>query len=158
MNPPLEAIFFDRDGTLIEDKHYLKSPDDITYLPKIFDYLKILHKRQVKLFIVTNQSGVGRGFFSLYDVFLVHQKIHQDLKEKGIAPFTEYLVCPHHPEHGCQCRKPQSALLQKTCKKYLLNATNCIMVGDKKSDLEAGENLGMKSFSSVEDLIHSLSI
>lgn len=135
------AVFFDRDGTLIEDKHYLKEVAQIEYFPDSFTALKALQDKDFLLFIVTNQSGIGRGFFSEADMHAVHDQIIRDYRALGIK-ISGIAFCPHTPDDECVCRKPKATMLQDLARQFDLDLGQSFMVGDKVSDVEAGENAG----------------
>jgi D-glycero-D-manno-heptose 1,7-bisphosphate phosphatase len=97
-----------------------------------------------ELFIVTNQSGVGRGYFSLENVYVIHRQIQNDLRESKLGPFKDFAICPHAPEDMCECRKPSGKMILDLIEKYHLSADHCYMVGDKLIDAEAGMNAGIQ--------------
>lgn len=138
-NMPAKAVFFDRDGCLIVDKHYLHDPEQLDYFPDTFSALKELKTHGYKIFIVTNQSGIGRGFFSLDQMHAVHDKMTQDFRDHDIE-INEIVFCPHAPDDNCECRKPHPTLINDLCQKYHLDKKNCFMLGDKISDAECGKN------------------
>lgn len=137
-----KAVFFDRDGTLIIDKHYLSNPDDVVYFDDTFHVLKTLQERGYLLFIVTNQSGIGRGFFSESEMHQVHQKMLYDFQKEGIE-IKDIVFCPHSPEDNCDCRKPHPRLINELCEKYQVDPTKSFMIGDKDIDAECGINANM---------------
>ena len=134
-----KAVFFDRDGCLIVDKHYLQDPAELEYFPGTFSALKRLQDNEYKIFIVTNQSGIGRGFFTLEQMHTVHEQMLKDFKDQGID-ITEIAFCPHSPEEDCDCRKPHPKMINELCQKYQLDKSLCFMIGDKISDAECGKN------------------
>ena len=135
-----KAIFFDRDGTIIKDKNYLKSPSEIEYLPGFFEAYEKLSKMGFLTFLITNQSGVARGFFTMEDVNLVHQQIQNDLISRGLKPFDAIKVCPHVPENKCDCRKPQIKMAQELISSFSINVDQSYFLGDKDIDLEMAKN------------------
>ena len=139
---PRPAIFFDRDGCLILDKNYLYKPELIEYFPDAFAALKQIQDLGYMLFIVTNQSGIGRGMFKSIDMELVHKKIQNDMSKRGIR-ITEIVHCPHTPEDNCQCRKPSPYLVEKLIQKYDIDKKNSYFIGDKISDAMTGTNAGI---------------
>ena len=139
----MKAIFLDRDGTLIIDKHYLSSPEQVEYLPGTKEALEIFKDKGFELFLVTNQSGVGRGFFTHEDVHKVHEKIQKDLTLWG-TPFKDIIYCPHTPEDNCNCRKPKPGMLNTLIEKWGIDRKESYMIGDKESDVLAGENAKIK--------------
>lgn len=140
-----KAIFFDRDDTLIMDTGYMYKTCDLKYFPDTISTLRTLLDQNYLIFIVTNQSGVGRGYFTIDQMHKFNQHMLNDLKKQGIE-IQEITFCPHAPEDNCECRKPHPKLVNDLCTKYDVDKKNSFMFGDKNSDLEAGENAGLKSF------------
>jgi D-glycero-D-manno-heptose 1,7-bisphosphate phosphatase len=97
------------------------------------------------LFLITNQSGVGRGFFKIENVIEVHDFLQKTMKEFKLRPFDGIGVCPHHPEAGCDCRKPFPKLINNFIGEHDLDLSKCWMVGDKEIDAEAGINAKISS-------------
>ncbi len=140
-----KAIFLDRDGTLILDKNYLSRVEDMEYFSDTLKALQLLQQSGFDLFIVTNQSGVGRGYFSLESVYVIHRQIQNDMREHKLLPFKDFAVCPHSPDEGCQCRKPSGKMILDLMEKYHISPEHSWMVGDKLIDAEAGKNAGINS-------------
>ncbi|MFZ4713897.1 MAG: D-glycero-alpha-D-manno-heptose-1,7-bisphosphate 7-phosphatase [Bacteriovoracaceae bacterium] len=143
-NKTSKAIFFDRDGTVIADKNYLKSPSEIEYLPGFFEGYKIVTEMGFQTFLITNQSGVARGYFTLEDVSLVHHQIQKDLTDRGLKPFTDIKFCPHEPKDNCACRKPHAQMALELLAEYKLDASQSFMLGDKDVDLEMAHKANLK--------------
>jgi D-glycero-D-manno-heptose 1,7-bisphosphate phosphatase len=140
---PTTAVFFDRDGTLIHDCSYLSSPEQVQLLPGAKDLLRWLQGRRIPLVVVSNQSGIGRGFITEAQARAVHFRFSELLAESGIS-LRACFYCPHAPEAGCECRKPQPGLLLRAAEDLGIDLSNSFMVGDKPSDCEAGSNAGCK--------------
>lgn len=134
-----KAIFLDRDGTLILDHGYIKDQNMVEILPKVNLALQKLKDNGFLLFIVTNQSGVGRGMMSMADVDAVNNKL---LSMLGPNIITEVLVCPHSPKDSCKCRKPATELVYAAAAKYNIDLKLSYAIGDKDSDKELGINMG----------------
>lgn len=139
-----KAIFLDRDGTINIDKEYLYKIEDFEFEPKACEALKILSDLGYLLIIVTNQSGVARGYYKEEDVELLHRDLLQILLEKGIK-ISKVYYCPHHPTKGigkykidCDCRKPSPGMILNGIKDFNIDPSLSYMIGDKKSDVEAG--------------------
>lgn len=140
-----KAIFFDRDGTLIEDKHYLSSPVYLRFKKGVFETLNVLQNRGYKLFIISNQSGIKRGYFSYKRALRIMRELVNRLKMEKVLIEGVYF-CPHHPGERCPCRKPETFLLKKIKKIYPeLDFTRSYFVGDKKDDIETGKRYGIKT-------------
>jgi histidinol-phosphate phosphatase family protein len=114
--------------------------EDLEYFPDTFKALQLFQKLGFTLFIITNQSGVGRGYFSIEIVHLIHDQIQKDLIANKLEPFKEFSICPHSPDENCDCRKPSGKMIQNLMKKYKVNPQKSYMVGDKLIDAEAGKN------------------
>lgn len=138
-----QAVFFDRDGTLIEDKDYLHRPEEMVIFPGAAAALKGLQHAGFKLFIVSNQSGVGRGYFPLADVEKVNQHLLQEFGRQGVR-FEKVYIAPEAPEAPSRGRKPSPQFLFDARDEFGLDLARSYMVGDKLSDLECGWNAGVK--------------
>jgi D-glycero-D-manno-heptose 1,7-bisphosphate phosphatase len=148
MEPSRKAIFLDRDGTLNKDTGYLIEFEHFELLPGVENALRIFQDLGYRLFVVSNQSGVARGYFTYEAVEKLHSKIAAHLAGKGII-LEEMLFCPHHVEgkipeftRDCECRKPKPGMLEMLRKKHDLDLKQSYMVGDKPSDAETGVNAG----------------
>lgn len=138
------AVFLDRDGTIMEDSNYVGHVDRVVLIPGAANALKRLQQAGYRLFIITNQSGVGRGYFSREAVQEIHAHLDEQFAKSGVK-FDRYYVCPHHPEDHCDCRKPKPRFLQEAIREYALDASQCFMIGDRASDIQAGLNAGIKT-------------
>jgi D-glycero-D-manno-heptose 1,7-bisphosphate phosphatase len=137
------AVFLDRDGTMIAEKNYLCRAEDVHIFPATPIGLKKLCDAGFKLFIVSNQSGVGRGYFTLADVEKVNQFICAELARDGIR-FEKIYIAPEAPDQPSRGRKPSPQFLFEARDEFNLNLAESFMVGDKLIDLECGWNAGMK--------------
>ncbi|PWU21074.1 MAG: HAD family hydrolase [Verrucomicrobia bacterium] len=137
------AIFLDRDGTLIEERNYLSRPDQVVVFPGAGAALKCLQDAGFKLFIVSNQSGVGRGYFTLEDVERVNQYLSTLLGKEGVRVEKIY-VAPEAPEMPSRGRKPSPQFLFDARDEFGLDLAQSHMIGDKLIDLECGWNAGVK--------------
>ncbi len=147
------AVFIDRDGTIIFDHGYIKDPLLVELLPKAKEALNLLKKSGFMLFVVTNQSGVGRGMMTISDVQKVNTRMLELLGDNLI---TEILICPHAPHENCECRKPKTGLIEKISEKYKLDLKASYAIGDKNADKELGENIGGKGIKLGEHNTESL--
>ena len=114
-NPERRFVILDRDGTIIEDRGYLSDPEQVTLIPGAGAALRELRRMGYGLIVITNQSGIGRGFFDLGQLQRVHKRLEELLQSEGIHLDGLY-VCPHAPDDDCACRKPKLGLLQKAGK------------------------------------------
>ena len=137
------AVFLDRDGTLIEDKDYLHRPEEAVIYPGVGAALKRLQDAGFKLFIITNQSGVGRGFFPIEDVHRVHDYLCRELAKDGVRIEKVY-IAPEHPDAPSRGRKPSPQFLFDARDEFDLDLAQSFVIGDKLIDLECGWNAGTK--------------
>lgn len=135
------AIFLDRDGTIIEDQHYPKDPTQVRLVPNSVEGLKLMRQKGYLLFVISNQSGVGRGIIKDEEFLGVHEKFCQLLKNSGVE-IDEFFYCFHHPEDHCACRKPGIDLIPRKHKDQDISWKESFTVGDKTCDLELADNLG----------------
>ncbi|SDX74664.1 D-glycero-D-manno-heptose 1,7-bisphosphate phosphatase [Acetomicrobium thermoterrenum DSM 13490] len=158
------AVFLDRDGTLIEDVGYLSSISQIKVLPRVVDGLKLLKSMGYLLIVVTNQSGVARGFFSEDFVQNVHDILGRLFKDNGVA-IDAFYYCPHHPTEGfppynvnCDCRKPKTGMIKRAICEYDIDISNSWVIGDSLVDVQLARNAGCKGILlNRDDDLHSIS-
>lgn len=143
------AVFFDRDGTIIEERHYLSKISQVVLLPGAAEAVRLLSARGYIVIMVSNQSGVARGMFSENRVQEINQRLQELLKREG-ARFDAMYYCPHHPNGSvphytceCSCRKPAPGMGLRASKEYGIDLASSYMVGDKTEDIEFGQNCGM---------------
>lgn len=137
------AVFLDRDGTLIAEKNYLHRPEDVEIFPGVGGALKRLSDAGFRLFMVSNQSGVGRGYFTLADVDRVNEHLAHELARAGVC-FEKIYIAPEAPDQPSRGRKPSPQFLFDARDEFGLNLAASFMVGDKLIDLECGWNAGVK--------------
>ena len=137
------AVFLDRDGTIIQDKGYLRDPEQVIILPGAGLALKRLQDEELKLFIVSNQSGVGRGLFTMTDVENVNAYIKDEFGRLGVC-FQRIYVAPEAPDAVSRGRKPSAQFLFDARDEFGLALGQSYMIGDKLTDLECGWNAGLK--------------
>jgi D-glycero-D-manno-heptose 1,7-bisphosphate phosphatase len=137
------AVFLDRDGTLIQEMEYLSRPDQVVVFPGVGQALCDLRRAGFKLFIVSNQSGVGRGYFTLADVDRVHARLAEELAREG-AGVDKIYVAPEAPGAPGRGRKPLPQFLFDARDEFQLDLSQSYMVGDKLIDLQCGWNAGVK--------------
>lgn len=135
------AVFLDRDGTLIEDRHYLCKPEGVVIIPGVAEALRRLQKAGLKLFIVSNQSGVGRGYFTMAEVESVNNRM---ISELGWNPFEKIYIAPEAPDQPSRGRKPSPAFLFDARDEFGVDLAKSWVVGDKRIDLECGWNAGVR--------------
>jgi D-glycero-D-manno-heptose 1,7-bisphosphate phosphatase len=137
------AVFLDRDGTMIVEKNYLHRPEDVEIFPTTPIGLKKLCDVGFKLFIVSNQSGIGRGYFTMADVDKVNQFMCRELAKSGVR-FEKIYIAPEKPEEPSRARKPSPQFLFDARDEFDLNLAESFLIGDKLIDLECGWNAGVK--------------
>lgn len=146
----MKAVFLDRDGTLNEEVNYLRSFADFRMISGADEALRILRRLGYRLYVVTNQSGVARGYFTLAEAEALNRRIGAFFAERG-APLDGFALCPHHPEgtvapfaRACDCRKPAPGMLLALAREHGIDLARSFMVGDKPIDAEAGLAAGVK--------------
>lgn len=139
------AVFLDRDGTVIVDKHYLCEPEGVELLPGAVEGLRHMRSLGLALVLVSNQSGVGRGYFGLDAVERVHKRLVAMLEAQGVRLDGIYF-CPHGPEESCSCRKPAPGLILRAAQELGIDPAASFVVGDKPCDVELGQGVGATSF------------
>jgi D-glycero-D-manno-heptose 1,7-bisphosphate phosphatase len=135
-----KAVFLDRDGTIIEDRGYLRDPGEVVFLPGAFESLRRLGE-EFRLFIVTNQSGVARKEITPRDVDIVNAHVVAELAAAGVE-IVEAYVCPHCREDGCSCIKPHPHFLHEAARRYGVDLARSFTVGDHPHDVEFGHAAG----------------
>jgi len=145
------AIFLDRDGTINEEMGYINHISRFKIFPFVVESIKIFRENGFKTIVITNQSGVGRGFFTEELVQRIHQDLNDYLKKNGTKLDGIY-YCPHHPTEGkgkykmdCNCRKPKTGLIKQAVEDHNVDLDNSYMIGDRFKDMIFANNLNIKS-------------
>jgi D-glycero-D-manno-heptose 1,7-bisphosphate phosphatase len=138
------AIFLDREGVINKDTGFVYKIEDFKFLPNVFDSLRKFQAIGFKLFIVTNQSGIARGHYSIED-FNKLNKHMMEVFEKEDIKIEKVYFCPHHPKDNCECRKPSTFFIKQAENNYNLDLNSSWVIGDKLSDIEMGERGGCKT-------------
>jgi D-glycero-D-manno-heptose 1,7-bisphosphate phosphatase len=144
------AVFVDRDGTLNLEREYLCDPAEFRFFPGVPQAIRRLREAGFLVIVVTNQSGVARGYFTLAEVDSLHAHIQSLLAAQGTT-LDAFYVCPHHPQgvppfrKTCSCRKGEPGMLLQAARDFHIDLARSFMIGDKASDLEAGEKAGCSS-------------
>ena len=138
-------IVLDRDGTIIEEREYLSKPEQVVLIPGAAAALRELKQMGFGLAVITNQSGVGRGFFDLEQVNLVHEHLERLLASEGVK-LDGFYVCPHTPDDSCDCRKPSIGLMQRASFEMGFSLQDSIVIGDKPCDIDMGRMAGATTF------------
>lgn len=145
------AVFLDRDGTINLEKDYLHRVEDFAFVPGAPEAIRRLREAGFLVLVVTNQSGVARGYFGMEEVEALHRHLQRELERFGTA-VDGFYVCPHHPTEGqgeyrrrCDCRKGEPGLLLQAAAEHRVDLDASFMVGDKAADVLAGERAGCRS-------------
>jgi D-glycero-D-manno-heptose 1,7-bisphosphate phosphatase len=136
-----KVVILDRDGTIVTDRGYLDDPAGLEFEPGAAEGLHWLYSHGYRLVVITNQSGVGRGYFSLERLEAMNARLNVMVENAG-ARLEGIYSCPHAPEAGCACRKPALGLLTKAAADLGFDPGSAIMIGDKESDIEFGRRAG----------------
>jgi D-glycero-D-manno-heptose 1,7-bisphosphate phosphatase len=136
------AVFLDRDGTLMKDVDYCSDPKDVQVLDGVPEALRRLKNGGYKLVVITNQSGIGRGYFNEEQYQAVEDELGRQIGD-GLIEATCY--CPHLPQERCSCRKPSPEMVVRAARDYALDLAQSFFVGDKLSDIECGRKAGVKT-------------
>lgn len=137
------AVFLDRDGTIMEDAHYIKSPDQVRLIPGAAAAVKRINDARVPAIIITNQSGLARGIFKSEDYEAVRMHFESLLKAEGAHIDASYF-CPHHPSvtGPCNCRKPATGLFEDAMRDFQIDPADVAYIGDRWRDVAASKKLG----------------
>ena len=140
-----KALFLDRDGVINVEKDYLYKIKDFEFIAGIIELCTYYQDNGYKIFVVTNQSGIARNYYTEEDFSKLSNWMIKEFK-KNCIEITKVYNCPHHPDISgeCRCRKPHAGMLQEAQSEFNIDLKNSIIIGDKESDIEAGLNAGLK--------------
>ncbi len=136
-----KAVFLDRDGTLIEEVDFLSTAENTRLFPFTIEALTILRDAGYLFFVTTNQSGIARGYFGASAVKEIHEKIQTELGKAGLK-IESFHFCPHFPDQGCSCRKPNIGMIEQITDRFEVDLDESWTIGDKKLDIGMGFNAG----------------
>ena len=145
-----KVIILDRDGTLVLDRGYMDDPALLEFAHGAADALRWWHEHGYRMVVITNQSGVARGYFSAERAEEMNVRLHDMVEELGFRLDRIYF-CPHRPDAGCNCRKPALGLLRQAASELGFNPQRIVVIGDKQSDIEFGQSAGAKTILIAED-------
>jgi D-glycero-D-manno-heptose 1,7-bisphosphate phosphatase len=138
-------VLLDRDGTLIVERHYLASPDGVDLLPGAVEGLRRLVDLGLGLVVVSNQSGLSRGYFDRATLDAIHERLRELLAQGGVTLNGIY-ICPHTEAHECDCRKPQPGLVRQAAAELDFDPADAFVLGDKACDVDLGRAIGATTF------------
>ena len=138
------AVFLDRDGTMAEDVNYCARPEDFELFPNTARAIKLLRESGFKVIVVTNQSGIARGYFTEETLAQIHEKMKEELAKEGAWVDGVY-YCPHHPDDNCDCRKPKPKLVLQAAKEHDIDLKHSFVVGDLEMDIGLGKAAGCRT-------------
>lgn len=144
----VKVAYIDRDGTINVEKHFIKHPDEVELIPGSDRAIRLLNEAGYRVFGISNQSGIARGYFTIEEVQLVNNRV-VELVAQGGGKLDEIFICPHHPEGAvkelsitCGCRKPATGMIELAIKKYGLKPSKVVVIGDRTADIHLGHNIG----------------
>jgi D-glycero-D-manno-heptose 1,7-bisphosphate phosphatase len=141
MSQKIAAVFLDRDGTIIEDQHYPRDPERVTFTANAAEGMRMMSEKGYLLFVVSNQSGVGRGIIKDSEFKAVHERCCELLKAERVE-IAEFGYCLHRPEDDCICRKPKPGLIVKSFGGKAIDLQKSFVVGDKDCDVQLADAVG----------------
>jgi D-glycero-D-manno-heptose 1,7-bisphosphate phosphatase len=141
MPPARRFVLLDRDGTINVERHYLSDPNQLALLPGAAAGLRALRELGLGLVVVTNQSGIARGYFDQDRLDAIHERLHELLGAAGVELDGIY-VCPHGPDEGCPCRKPREGMALASARELGFRPEHAFVIGDKPCDIELGRRIG----------------
>ncbi len=149
-----KALFLDRDGTINIEKNYIYKIEDFEFIDGIFELIKECQGKGFLIFIITNQAGIARKLYSVADYEKLTNWMLKQFRRKGIE-ITKTYYCPHHPEitGDCNCRKPKPGMILQAIDEFHINPAQSVLIGDKKSDILAGENAGIGKNLYIQDIL-----
>lgn len=139
-----KAVFIDRDGTINVDGPYLSDPDKFEMYSGVGEGVKKLKENGFKIIVITNQSGIARGYFTENDLGDIHAKMEKEFKKFNVELDGIY-YCPHHPDDNCNCRKPKTGLFEIAIRDHDIDIKESYMLGDKMLDIEAGTKINTRT-------------
>ncbi|WP_456452345.1 D-glycero-alpha-D-manno-heptose-1,7-bisphosphate 7-phosphatase [Hydrogenimonas sp.] len=146
-----KALFLDRDGVINVDHGYVSRIEDFEFVPGILDFVKAAQAKGYLPIVVTNQSGIGRGYYTAEDFERLTAHMLEKMREHGIViDRSQVLHCPHDPDAGCGCRKPEPGMFRVAKERFDIDMAGSVMIGDKPSDIEAAERAGVGRIFFVE--------
>jgi len=145
------ALFLDRDGVINIDHGYVSRVEDFEFVPGVLTFIKTAQEKGYLPIVVTNQSGIGRGYYDEADFWRLSEYMMERMREEGIKIDKEQIFfCPHRSDEGCDCRKPKPGMLLSAQKRFDIDMAQSVMIGDKERDIEAARQAGVGQSFLVE--------
>lgn len=138
-------VLLDRDGTIIRECHYLSDPNLVELLPGAAEGMRKMQKMGLGIVAITNQSAIGRGYFSLTRLAEIHERLYELLAAEEVNLDGIYF-CPHRPDENCQCRKPKTGMVKRAAEELNFDLSSSYVIGDKPCDIDLGNNIGATTF------------
>lgn len=140
----IKTIFLDRDGVINKEVNYLNKVEDFEFIDEVFKTCLYLRSLGFEIIVITNQSGIARGYYSINDFKSLNNWMIDQFKLNNIE-ILDVLFCPHSPESNCKCRKPKPGMFFEAKNKYNINMYNSWMIGDRERDITAASSAGIKN-------------
>ena len=140
-----KVVFLDRDGVISKDSpDHIKSWDEFHFLPKAKDAIKLLTEKKFNIIVITNQSVIAREMTTLEELEEMHSNMVKEIEKVG-GKIVDIYYCPHHPDDGCSCRKPEPGMILKAIQDHNINPEKSFMVGDRMMDVKVGKKVGTRT-------------
>lgn len=149
-----KALFLDRDGVINIDHGHVFKIEDFDFIDDIFDLCRIAQQKGYLIIVITNQAGIGKGFYTEDDFHKLNNWMIEQFRLNDISISKTY-YCPHKPEDDCYCRKPNPGMLIKAMEEFNIDPVNSILIGDKKSDIDAGRKANIGVCINFDDKDHN---
>jgi len=146
-----KAVFLDRDGTIARDVPYCSRPEDFELLPGAAEGIRLLNEHNFKVVIITNQSGIARGYFTEQMLQKIHAKMLKILAEQN-AHIDAIYYCPHHPDNKCECRKPKPKMVLQAATDLAIDISQSYVIGDNEMDTELAKRAGCKAGIRISEI------
>lgn len=150
----MKAVFFDRDGVVNRDFGYVYKQEDFLFLDSFFEVFKFCKDRGYLNILVTNQSGIGMGYYTVEDFKELSIYMQQEIKKRLGFNFDGIYYCPHAPQENCLCRKPQPGMIKQAAKDLKIDVSKSILIGDRIRDIESANNAGVKYKILLENSVY----
>lgn len=149
-----KAAFFDRDGTINVNTGHLYEPEKLQFVPGAPELIRDYKEQGYLIIVATNQAGIAKGYYSEAQMHRLHEHMNFRLLNEYGTCIDHFYFCPHHPDYTgpCDCRKPETGMLRRAVEEHQIDCSRSVLFGDKPSDIQCGEKVGIKSFYIQETL------